>query len=875
MGSFRNAARDYYRRLLNLYPDDFRAEYGGEMQLLFRDRARREPILPLLWETTVDTFKTAPKEHVSMLFKDVRYALRGMARNPMFTLVAVLSLALGIGANSAMFSLADAMLLRPLPVPEYSEVVSVREVYAAGTEGSISWPNFVDLREKTKSFQNLVAYTLVPFGMTSKPDEPAKMKVGFLVSGNFFDALRVTPALGRGFRADEDQVPGRDAVVVLSYDTWKGQFDGDPGVVGRTIRLNGIEFNVIGVAPESFTGMDQFIRPALYVPAAMSPRLAGNPDHDILTRRGHRAMSVKGRLKPGVSVEQARAEISTLGKALESAYPEFNRDRALTVMTELATRVDRSTIDAALIALLMGLVSLVLLIACANVANMMLSRGQSRAKEIAVRLAVGASRGRLVRQLLTESLLIALIGGIVGVGVAFFGVRLVSQVEVPTDVPIVIKPQLDARLLLFALGASVVSALLFGLIPALASVKRDVIGAIKASPTEGSRKLTGRNLLVVAQLALSLVLLMSAGLMISGFKNMLASKAAFRQDHLLMMSFDPSLVRYSEQKTQEFYQRLIDRARVLPGVQSATLMSVMPMGNQQGVETIAPENVQLGKDQREVTLFSSTVEPSYFDTMQIPIVKGRAFTDADRTDTPGVAIVNEALAEKYWKGDAIGKRFKQGEKMVEIVGVAKNSRYLWISEPPTSFLYRPLKQNYKPRMTLAVQTAGDSGELVVPLRELVRSIDVDLPVYNVITMESFFEKRVIGTFKMLGETVSAMGLIGLVLSLVGLYAVVAYSVSRRTREIGIRMAIGAGRDKVLSMVLGQGLKLALIGVAIGLVLSYAVQRLLEAAFLGGEGGNWLLYILIPAILLLVTTAAAWIPALRASRVDPLNALRYE
>lgn len=814
------------------------------------------------------------------MFQDVRYAFRILLKNPGFTSVAVLSLAIGIGANSAIFSLADALMLRPLPVLRPSEVVTVRGKTPSDPYGAMSYRDYLDFRNDTKTFDGLVAYTLEGFGFSPRPEVLPQLKYGFLVTGNFFQVMGVQPDLGRGFRPDEDQAPGRDAVVVLSHDLWEKQFGGDPSIIGRTIRLNGIDFTVVGVAPERFTGMDQYFRPELYVPMAMSPRLASTPAQNVLEDRGNRALTVKGRLKPGVSMAQAQAELQTIAKRLERAYPDTNRDRSVVVRTELQSRVEQSPPDAELVAMLMGLVILVLLVACANVANLLLSRARARSREMAVRVAIGAGRGRLVRQLLTESLFIALAGGAIGMAVAYAGVRFLNQIQVPTDLPLVIHLQLDHRVLLFSLAAAVASALLFGLAPAIQAARIDLVSALKSSDADsrGQKRLWGRNLLVIGQVAFSVVLLTVTAMMVRGVRAMLTGGVGFRHDHLLMMSFDPTLVRYTSAQTQQFYKQLVERAEPLPGVKSVALSNTIPMAPNQGGDNIIPEGYQLPKDKESIPVFSSTVDPHYFDTMAIPIVRGRSFRVTDDSSAPRVAVVNEELARRYWPGqDPIGKRFRLNNAKgpwVQVVGVAKMAKYLWIAEPPMPFLYLPLTQNPKQRMTLLAESVGSAASLVTPLREVVRHLDASQPICDVRTMEDFYDMRAVRTPEMIVQTVGAMGLMGLVLAMVGLYGLVAYSVSRRTREIGIRMAIGADRTSVLGMVLRQGLVLGSSGVAIGFVLSLAAGRVVEAIF-NGAGADWPSYLAASFGLLATTLAAAYLPAQRASQIDPMRALRYE
>ena len=810
------------------------------------------------------------------LWQDLRYGWRMLFKNPGFTLIAVISLAIGIGANSAMFSLADALILRPLPVSHPSEVVTLGFNASVSGFGSIdaSYRDYLDFRNASKSYDGLLAYRSYSFGFGKGPDTVSQMKMGMLVTGNFFRVLGVEPERGRAFRDDEDQVPGRDAVVILGHDLWEKDFGADPAILGRKVRLSGIDFTVIGVAPARFTGMDLYFRPSFFVPVAMWPRFVTNPKDRPLEARDYRALSVKGRLKPGVTVAQAQAELVGIAKALERAYPDTNKNRSVAVRTEFQKRLEGSPPDAQIAAMLILLAMAVLLVACANVAGLL-------SREMALRLAIGAGRPRLIRQLLTESLLLAIAGGLLGLAVGYAGVDFLSRLQPPTDSPIQMSIQLDQRALLFSLTVSLLSVIFFGLAPALQTTRTDVIGALRTAGAETPhrRRLLGRNALVVAQVALSLVLLMVSTFIYRGFREILGAGPGFRTDHLLMMTFDPSLVRYNEAQTQQFFRQLVERARSVTGVKSATLTSAAPM-DPLNLDSIAvlPEGYQIPKDQQNTTLFGSTVDENFFSTMDMHITRGRGFRATDTAGAPPVAVVNEQLVKRYWPGrDPIGKRFHLDSAdgpWVEIVGVVKTTKYLWIAEAPVEFLYLPLAQHPRSRMTLLAQSSGDAASLAEPLRQVVRELDANQPVYEVRTFDDFYRYKAVGQPNVIIRTVGAMGLMGLVLAMVGLYGLVAYAATRRSREIGIRMAIGAARGTVLRMVLKQGLVLALIGIGIGLAASIGAERLLNAIF-ESAGKDFITYLLVAPALLAITALAVYIPARRASRIDPMRVLRYE
>ena len=843
-----------------------------------REKARREfGNVTLYTQASRDVWNWVWLE---TLLQDLRYAARMLRRNPGFTLVAVLSLAIGIGVNSAMFSLADTLLLRPLSVRRPSEVVTVEGTSPADSSGNISYRDYIDFRDRSRSFAGLAAYQFFNVGFSAGPGELPQMRMSLLVSGNLLRAMGVEPELGRGFRPEEDRAPGRDAVAVLGHDFWAKQLGADRSIIGRRVRINGIDFTVIGVTPERFTGMDQYFQPAMFLPLAMMPRLAANPASNGLEDRKNRVLTVKGRLKPGVSRAQAQAELVAIAKDLQRTYPDSNRDQSVAVLTELQMRIEYTPQDASLVAMLMALAGLVLLVACANVANLMLSRARARTREIAIRIAIGAGRLRLIRQLLAESLAIALAGGLASLILAFAGAAFWNRMQIPTDLPIVLAAKVDERVLLFSLAVSVASAVLFGLAPALEASRTSLAPVLKGADADSSRKvrLWGRNALVVAQVALSLVLTIVAAMLFHGFRFELMGGPGFRTDHLLMMSFNPALVHDGKPEAQRFYKQLVERARATPGVKSAALTSVIPMALNQQQERIAPEGYQFPKGKDSADVYADWVGDGFFETMGVAILRGRAFRESDLYGPQRAAVVNEVLAEHYWPHrDPVGKRFRLGDhpgRWFQIVGVAKTGKYLWIAEPPTEYVYLAFDEAPSGQMTLAVQSRGDAAGTAAPLREMVRGLDTSEPVYDVRTMSEFYQMRAVSAPEMIIETVGAMGLIGLALAMIGLYGLMTYSVARRTREIGIRMAIGAGRASVVRMVLRQGLILALTGLALGLVASLAAETGVNAVF-GATGRDWLAYLLVAPTLLAVTMVAAWVPAHRASRVDPMRALRYE
>lgn len=835
------------------------------------------------------------------LARDVRHGCRTLSRNPGFTMISMVSLAIGIGANCAVFSWADALLLRPLSVPRPSEVLTVGSTDIFGSTVA-SYRDYVDIRDRTTSFDGLAAFVSSTVGFATSPDESPTLRFGSLVSGNFFAVMQVQPALGRAFRLEEDQVPGRDAVVILGHEFWQRSLGADASILGRSVRLNGIEFTIIGVAPESFTGPEQYTRFEFYVPLMMWPRLTGpssqaltgpggrsahTPDRDVgpLEAREFRTLTIKGRLKRGLPVSQAQTELSVIGGDLERAYPETNRNQRLTVRTELQARIAEAPPNATLIAMLTTLAVAVLFVACANVAGLLSSRAPVRAREMALRLAIGAGRGRLIRQLIIENLLVAAAGGALGLLVGYAGVALFSQFRIPTDLPIAPSFELNRRALGVSLLVAFVSAFLFGLAPAIRATRADLTAVMKpadaASGGRSRRRQWGRAWLVGGQVAVSVVLLFLATFIYRGFVDLVASGPGYRTDHLLTMSFSPGLVGYSGEQAQEFYEQVAARARLVPGVRSAALASFVPMN---GFEpfTLVPEGFQFPEGTESATVPGSIVDEHYFSTVGPAVLEGRGFHAADTADAPNVAVVNTHFASIYWPGqDPRGKRLRMNNgtgPSVEVVGVAQDAKYRLLLQPPQEWVYLPYKQHPKSRMVLLAESLGDPASLAAPLREMVRELDASQPIFDVRTMEEVYRLRTIVIFRIIIGLVGAMGAMGLGLAIVGLYGLVAYAASRRTKEIGIRMAIGADRSDVLRMVLRQGTVFAVAGLAAGLLLSTAAQQAMAAAFPGGPSGGQtdvVSFLLVAPAVLVVTLVAAYLPARRAASVNPTDALRHE
>jgi len=814
---------------------------------------------------------------------DVRYASRSLRRTPALTAFIVITIALGIGMTAMPFSMLDALVFRPYPIPNPNGVVTLVSTSRDKSFECFSYREYRDIVGGTRSYDGVVASTPIgAVGFSAEPGTTPRIRGGMMVSGNYFRVLGVEPRVGRGFRDDEDEVPGRDPVAVLGPDFWKREFAGDASVVGRVIRLNGTDFMVIGVAPETFFGMQVFGRPDLYVPLAMAGVFSTDPRKSFLVDRDDRELIVRARLKPGTSLAEARGELAVLARSFERAYPVESRGRGAAVHTrlEMRTRDEDGNWKFGVIFTILSLA--VLLVACTNAAGLLLSRASTRTREIAVRLALGAGRSRLIRLLLTESLVLAMAGGLGGIAVGYIAITLVGRFTIPTELPVQIPFQMDTRVLLASLALSVVSALFCGLAPALQSTRTDLVKGLKASDVEepGKKRLWGRNALVVAQIAMSLMLLAASLLMYRGFHKLVAGETGFPGDHLVLVKFDPRLVQYDEAQARHFYELLIARVRETPGVQGATLTSHPPLALD-AIDDIdfVPDGFQMPTDRDHFTSGMNIADDGYFQTLGIPILRGRGFEPSDNATAPRVAVVNEQFAKRYWAGgDAVGKRFRleSGTGMpVEIVGIAPNVKNRDMFEKAVDFVYLPLGQRPAPKLVLMLRSTGDPLALLEPVKDVVRTLDSNMPMLETRTFEDLYRYAAVEGPAVAVRLVGILGLVGLLLTIAGLYGVISYNVSRRTREIGIRIAIGARPLDVLRLVLSKGLGLVGIGTAIGLAMGLAVERLMNAMLFDAGGTDLAVYLVVVPAMVVLTMLAAYVPARRATRIAPTRALRYE
>jgi putative ABC transport system permease protein len=831
------------------------------------------------------------------LWQDLRYGFRVLRASPGFTAVAVLSLALGIGANTSIFSVVNAALLRPLPVTEPDRLMFVYNGSRASPYSTSSYPDYIDYRDKNEVFSNLLTYSSIV--MSARADDQTDLLSGSIVSGNFFDALGVRAALGRTFLPEEDQTPNTHPVAVISYGLWERRFGSDPRIIGQQLALNGHAFTIVGVAPSGFNGAETLETNDIYVPMMMQalvrpPRggYSGDMNPDLLGRRGSRWLRIIGRLKPGVTPERAQAGMTTLAAGLEQAYPNENSNRIATVFP--VRKVDPQAYSQliSVAGLLLAVVAIVLLIACANVANLLLARATARRKEIAVRLAMGATRSRLVRQLLTESVLLSLGGGLVGLLLALWTIDLLKTATPTSGVfSFTLDYHLDGRVLAFTFALSLATGVIFGLVPALQASRPDLVPALKDEVSviaQGRRRLSARNLLVVAQVALSLVLLIGAGLFLRSLKNAQEIDPGFDADRILNAQLNINLLRYTKVQGQEFYRQVIERVEALPGVESASLARVVPMsGSGRGtsfqIEGQAPpentvRNEGTGAPDNPNIAAANVVGPKYFQTMGIALLRGRDFSLEDKEGAPLVIVVNEAFARRFFEDqELLGKRISfrgaQGP-WSQIIGLVRDSKYRTLGESARPTVYQPLTQNHETGMALHVRMNGKPTSVAGIVRREVQSLEPNLAVTSVESMSDVLGGSLFAA-RMGAVLLVIFGLLALVLAAVGLYGVMSYSVSRRTREIGIRMALGAGTGNVLRLVLKEGMMLVGGGVAVGLIVAAAVTRLLASFLYGVSPLDAITFVAIPLTLALVALVANYLPARRATKVDPMEALRYQ
>ena len=871
-------------RLLRLHcPAEFRDEYGSEMARLFRDRCRKEGSLRVLLEALPDLAITAWREHVETLWRDIRYGIRTMGKSPAFTAVAVLTLALGIGATTAIFSVVHAVLLRSLPYRDPERLARVWETAPKGRMGGdrttvspvnfLSWSRDADLFEDIAASTSGLNRTLTLTGTGA----PTKLMADN-VSGFFFRILGVQPILGRTFLREEEQ-PGHDRVVLLSYDLWQTQFGADPQVVGRSITLDNTSYEVIGVMPHGFRSPDRLssrdgsflLRPLTF-------------DAARATDRGEHFLNVIARLKPGAKLSQTQRRLDAAARQIEREYPE-NKGwgvRLVPLRDDIVLNVRQALL------VLLGAVGCVLLIACANVANLLLARVTAQSREMAIRSALGAGRFQLVRQLLTQSLLLAVFGGVLGVLVAFWGTDVLLKLA-PRNIPRLAEARIDFPVLGFALLTSVLTGVVFGLAPALRMSRPDVNESLKEASRTSSGASAGsrlRGVLVVAEVAVAFVLVIGAGLLIRSFRLIQSVEPGFRAENVLAMDIAPPPSKYRQPfERVAFFQEVLERVEAVPGVRSAAVVSDFPLGGSGGGGFVIEGRTPAHPKEWDAEFRS--ISPDYFRAMDIPLLEGRWFTRQDAAKAAPVAVVNKTMARRFWPGEnPVGKRIRRrapaGPPWLTIVGVVGDVRHSGLTREPYAEVYVPYQQPswgtsevpFPFPRELVVRTDLDPVSLVPILQRQVWATDKDQPVTRVRTLEGLVRDSVSRErFNMF--LMAVFGAVGLVLALVGIYGVLSYTVTRRIHEIGIRMALGAERGQVLAMVIAQGMRLAILGVGIGTVAGLALSRVMSALLFGITATDPATFVSVSALLLAVALAACSIPAWKATKVDPILALRCE
>jgi len=813
------------------------------------------------------------------VFKEIYYAGRSLWQRPGFALVAVLTLALGIGANTAIFSLVNTVLLRSLAVERPDEVVAMNMRRNDDEMSALSYPNYLEFRDRNEVLSGLLLYRFIPLSLSRSG---ANERIwGYEVTGNYFDVLGVKAIHGRTFLPEEDKTRLTHPVVVLSYDGWQRRFAGDPGIVGKDILINNHQFRVIGIAPETFKGTEQVYEPELWLPVSMLEW--AEPGSNTLDERDENNFFAVARLKPGVNASQAEASLNLLALQLAKEYPDTNEGQSIQlgppgfIIPELRGAVVSFTW------VLMAAVALVLLVTCTNLAGLMLARATDRRREIAIRLAMGASRIRLIRQLLTESLLLSIVGGGAGLLLAIWIVKALLAFKPPIDFPLTIDLGLDWRVLLFSLGVSLVAGAVFGLAPALQSTRPNLLNALKDTSAQGGGGRTRlRSVLVVAQVAVSLVVLIAAGLVVRTLQQLQTMNPGFDPQNALTMSFDLSLQGYDEPRGQQFHHQLAERVRALPGVKSAAISSYVPLSLNFNSRTIYVEGMPVQRGGNAPSAMNAAAGPRYFETMATQIVSGREFTEQDVEKSEQVAIVNETFVRRLMPAvkspaEAVGKRVSWGEEkgpFIRIVGVARDGKYFNIAEDPRSFIWTPLTQDYMSSGSIMVRTTGNPEPVFAAVRGEVQALDPNLPLFEVKTLTEHMRLALFPS-KIAAMVLGVFGLVALLLSAIGIYGITSYAVSQRTHEIGIRMALGAQLGDVLRLVLNHGLKLTLIGAAIGLIGAYLATRAITSVLYGVSATDPLTFISVSVLLIGVALFACYVPARRATKVDPLIALRNE
>jgi predicted permease len=819
---------------------------------------------------------------MATLWQDVRYAFRMLDKSPLLTFVVILTLALGIGANTAIFGLVNGLLLRPLPVKSPEQIMVLAAQVQGDTLGifTFSYSELVDLRKQADAFSDLFA-SQVNLGGLSYGGKANQFVYGY-VTGNYFSGLGLQPALGRLFLPAEAEAGGKDPYIVLGYDFWQKRFGGDPGVVGKQALLDGQETTIIGVSPKGFQGTNFALNLDGYVPLNMVP---AQDAATLWSDRTARSLVVLARLKPGVGLQQAQSSMNVVMARLAEQYPATDKGISVHIVPERLARPQPfpNNIVPFIAGVFLALAGLVLLLACMNVANILLVRATMRQREMAIRAAMGANRWRLIRQMLTESILLALFGGVGGLTMGVWASGAVASILPVGRLPIRIDFGFDWRVFTYAMAAALFTGAIVGLWPAVRAGRTDVNSVLQSGgrgDTAGVSRHRLRSVLVVAQVAGSLVLLIVAGLFVRSLIRAQHAYMGFDADHVLNLTLDPREVGYDDARTKTFYHDLEARVRALPGVQSASLAYSVPMGAVQDGGTVYIEGQPPTAGQPPPIVIFNHVDEPYFDTMRVPLLRGRAFRENDSDKAPLVAVINQAMAQQFWPNqEPIGKRFSLKSAtgpFVEVVGLAADGKYIFIGWDKKPYFFVPLAQNFSAYRTLQVRSSLPPESMIAQMQNEVRALDPNMPVSDVQTMrQSLAGGNGFFIFQVGAILAASMGLLGLTLAVVGVYGVVSFAASQRTREIGIRMALGAGRPDILRLVLQQGLALVIVGVLSGMVLAWALTRSMATILVGVSPTDALTYATAALLLAAIGFWACYAPARRAMQLDPMVALRYE
>jgi macrolide transport system ATP-binding/permease protein len=814
---------------------------------------------------------------VSDLLRDLRYAVRMLVKSPMFTIAAVITLALGIGLNAATFSTVRGLLLRPLDgVREPERLVQLYRKWPGMAYASTSIPHYQDLRDRSgEVFSDVAAWYFAPMSLSAGGRSERLM--GMLVSANFFQTYGVTPALGRVFTPGvEDRDPGAHPVAVLGHGLWQSRFGADPSVVGHTLILNGQPFEVVGVAPAAFRGPVSFANIPIYVP--LMEQMVIQPGWDFIHARGNNSMTAVARLRDGQTVQRAGQVLDAILTQLREEYPdEYKNQIGTTLVPQMEAGIHPAfrSAQVGMSAVMMVVVSLLLLIACVNVANLFLARARERKREMGIRLSLGAGRRRIVQQLLMESLLFSIVAGLAGIGLAQVAVRFLSTVHPPMDGPWAFSVGMDRTVLLYAIGVTLATALVFGLVPALQSARSDTVSAVKGEASGRAGRSRMNKGLVVLQMALSLVLLVSSGLFLRSLQGATHIDPGFQDPaHLALVSADPGLQGYDGPRARAFWDRTLDEVRALPEVDAAGLINDVPLGLGGSDRGVSVPGYEFSEGEQRTINYAYVTE-GYFEAMGVHVLEGRSITRQDDQNGAPVIIVNRRFAEHFWPGEsALGKTVSTAGKDRQVVGVVETGKYRSLGEPPTDFIFLPERELFQTGMTVVARVNGDPQPVMRRVREIVRAQDPDMPVFDVRTMEDFMGIALMPA-RLGGSVLGLFGLLGLVLAAVGVYGVMAYSVSQRKRELGIRVALGADRGTVISMVLREGLRLTLLGAVIGLAAAAATARLVAGLLYGVSALDPVAFAGVPLLLVGVAALAVYVPARRAAGVDPMRVLKTE